>query len=95
MAASGRRVDWIHIPVLDRSDDAFFAPLKNLDAGGARVYLGAIHNMARFSERIATARKYLPEFGLGAYCGFGRLPVSQLPGILEDHLSAVELTEAR
>ena len=27
-AHSGRRVDWIHIPVLDRSDDGYFAPRK-------------------------------------------------------------------
>lgn len=94
VAASGRRVDWIHIPVLDRSDDAFFAPLLDLDARGARVYLGAIHNMARFRERIAAARRFLPEFGLGAYCGFGRLPPSELPGILDDHLKAVELAAA-
>ena len=91
VAASGRRVDWIHLPVLDRSDDAFFTPLQNLEPQGARVYLGAIHNMARFPERIAAARKYLPEFGLGAYCGFGRLPPSQLPAILADHLNAVEI----
>lgn len=91
VTASGRPVDWIHIPVLDRSDDAFFAPLRNLDPQGARVYLGAIHNMARFKERIATARKYLPDFGLGAYCGFGRLPVSELHHILNDHLAAVEI----
>ena len=90
-AASGRRVDWIHIPVLDRSDDVFLAPLKDLNPQGARVYLGAIHNMARFKERIATARKYLPDFGLGAYCGFGRLPVSELPNILADHLKAIEI----
>src|SRR5262249_54829173 len=70
VAASGRRVDWVHIPVLDRNDDAFFAPLKELKPQGARVYLGAIHNMARFEERIATARKYWSDFGLGAYCGF-------------------------
>jgi hypothetical protein len=89
--ASGRRVDWIHIPVLDRSDDAFLAPLKDLRPQGARVYLGAIHNMTRFKERIATARKYLPEFGLGAYCGFGRLPPSELPSILADHLKAMEI----
>ena len=91
VAASGRRVDWIHIPVLDRSDDVFLAPLKDLNPQGARVYLGAIHNMARFKERIATARKYLPDFGLGAYCGFGRLPVSELPNILADHLKAIEI----
>jgi hypothetical protein len=88
--ASGRKVDWIHIPVLDRSDDAFFAPLAELEPQGARVYLGAIHNMLRFKERIATARKYFGEFGLGAYCGFGRLAPSELPGVLADHLAAVE-----
>ena len=94
VAASGRRVDFIHVPVLDRTDDAFFAPLKNLDPQGARVYLGAIHTMERFKERLAVARKYLPEFGLGAYCGFGRLPPSELPAVLADHLKAVELAAA-
>ncbi len=88
--ASGRRVDWIHIPVLDRSDDAFFAPLKNLKPQDARVYIGAIHSMSGFEARIATIRRYLPEFGLGAYCGFGRLPVAELPGVLNDHLKAAE-----
>ena len=91
VAASGRRVDWVHIPVLDRSDDAFFAPLKELRPQGARVYLGAIHNMARFKERLATARKYLPDFGLGAYCGFGRLPPAELPGVLANHVEAAEI----
>ena len=91
VTASGRRVDWVHIPVLDRSDDAFYAPLAELKPQGARVYLGAIHNMAGFKARIATARKYLPDFGLGAYCGFGRMPVSELPGVLADHLKAVEV----
>jgi hypothetical protein len=89
--ASGRKVDWIHIPVLDRSDDAFYAPLAALEPQGARVYLGAIHNMARFKERLALARKYLPDFGLGAYCGFGRQPPSELRNILADHLTAVKL----
>jgi hypothetical protein len=91
IAASGRRVDWIHIPVLDRSDDAFLAPLKELKPQGARVYLGAIHNMTGFKVRIATARKYLPEFGLGAYCGFGRMPASELHNVLADHLEAIEI----
>jgi hypothetical protein len=91
VAASGRRVDWIHIPVLDRSDDAFFAPLRDLQPQGARVYLGAIHNMASFEQRVATARKYWPDFGLGAYCGFGRMAVAELPTILADHLKAVDI----
>ena len=90
VAASGRRVDWIHLPVLDRSDDAFLAPLAALEPHGARIYLGVIHNMERFDERITIARRYLPDFGFGAYCGFGRLAPSELPGILSDHLRAAE-----
>ena len=42
-------------------------------------------------RRIATARKYLPDFGLGAYCGFGRLPPAELPNVLADHVRAVEI----
>jgi len=94
ITASGRKVDWIHLPVLDRSDDEFFAPLKNLKPQGARVYLGMIHNMAGFEARLKTARKYLPAFGLGGYCGFGRLPVAELPTVLGDHLAAVETARA-
>ena len=47
--------------------------------------------MTGFKGRIATARKYLPEFGLGAYCGFGRLPASEPLSLLADHLDAVEI----
>jgi hypothetical protein len=91
ISASGRKVDWIHLPILDRSDDAFFAPLQELAPQGARVYLGMIHNMARFKARYAAARKHVADFGLGAYCGFGRMPVGDLPGVLAAHLQAVEI----
>jgi hypothetical protein len=89
--ASGRRVDWIHIPLLDRTDDTFFAPLTRLEPRGARVYLGAIHNMATFAQRVATARKYLPEFGLAAYCGLGRHERSDMPHVLDEHLNALKI----
>ncbi len=89
--AAGRRVDWIHIPTLDRTDDEFYAPLAQLTPQGARVYLGAIHSMPTLERRIETARKFLPDFGLAAYCGFGRTPPSQLPQILDDHLAALRL----
>src|SRR5262245_7920792 len=89
--ASRRRVDWIHIPVLDRTDDAFYAPLRDLDPRGARVYLGAIHNMETFPQRLAIARKYLPDFGLAAYCGLGRHQRSELASALDDHIKAVQL----
>ena len=54
-----RRVDWVHIPTLDRTDDAFYAPLKRLDAKGARVYLGAVHTMATL-KAAARRRAQVP-----------------------------------
>jgi hypothetical protein len=89
--AVDRRIDWVHIPTLDRTDDAFYAPLATLDAAGARVYLGMIHSMDSFKERLSVARRFLPDFGLAAYCGFGRTPPEQMPQVLQDHLNAVEL----
>ena len=91
VASTGRRVDWVHVPTLDRADDAFYAPLARLDAKGARVYLGAIHNMATLKQRLDVARKFLPEFGLAAYCGFGRTPPAEMPRILQDHLDALKV----
>jgi len=88
--SSGRRVDWIHIPVLAGVSDAFFAPLKDLRPRNARIYLGLVHHMEGFEERLATARKYLPDFGVAAYCGFGRLPPDQIPVVLEEHLQAIK-----
>jgi hypothetical protein len=91
VAAAGRRIDWLHIPAIDTAEDSFYAPLAKLDPRGARVYLGLIHNMATFKERLAVARKYLPEFGLGAYCGLGRNAPETLPQTLADHLAAVKI----
>jgi hypothetical protein len=91
IGSAGRRVDWIHIPVLDTTDDAFFAPLARLRPQGARVYLGVIHHLDGLPARIAKAKKYLPEFGLAAYCGFGRIPPADLPTVLAEHLAALEL----
>ena len=91
VARSGRRVDWVHIPVLDTLNEVFYAPLKSLDVKGARVYLGAIHNMATLQARLEVVRRFLPDFGLAAYCGFGRTPPSELPQILRDHLAALRI----
>ena len=90
VAATGRRVDWVHIPTLDRTDDAFYAPLAKLDPKGARVYVGMIHSMPTFDQRLAVARKFLPDFGLAAYCGFGRTPPGDLNQVMADHLDALK-----
>jgi hypothetical protein len=89
IAESGRPVDWIHVPALDRTDPSFYAPLAQLQTHGARVYLGLVHSMESFGARLAAARRFLPEFGVAAYCGFGRIDPAQMPAIIEDHLAAI------
>ena len=74
--------------MLDGADEKFLAPLADLKPRGARVYLGVIHHMDGFAARVAAARKYLPEFGYAAYCGFGRMPPAQMPAVLEEHRHA-------
>jgi len=91
VAAAGRQVNWIHIPLLDNCSEAFLAPLSGLTPQGAQVYLGAIHNMERFEQRVSAARKFLPKFGVGAFCGFGRMPASDMPRVLDEHLQAMNL----
>ena len=87
---SGRRVDWIHIPVLPDAGDAFLAPLRELRPRGARVFLGVVHHMDGFKDRVMAARKYLPEFGVAGYCGFGRMAPGELPAVLNEHLRAIK-----
>jgi hypothetical protein len=53
------------------------------------VYLGMVHNMGGFKARVATARKYLKDFGVGAFCGFGRMPPGEMPRVLEEHRQAI------
>ncbi len=89
IAASGRKVDWMHIPALDSLDDAYYAPLANLQPRGAKIYLGMIHHMATFEQRLKIARKFWPDFGLAAYCGLGRTAPSGLGEILLEHEQAV------
>jgi hypothetical protein len=75
VAASGRRVDFLHFPTLGSADDAFFAPLTNLKANGAKIYMGTIHHLHGPDgprRQIETITKFLPDFGVSAPCGFGR-----------------------
>jgi len=68
-----RHVDYIHMPVVPRPDDAFYAPLRNLKIGDTRVFLGMVHptdTIDDFRRRRDLARKYLPDFGIGWVCGF-------------------------
>lgn len=104
---SGRQVDFVHIPTLGSAADDFFRPMKMLKHDGVRVYMGTIHHLhgsGGMEAQLRTIKKYLPEFGIAAPCGFGRAP--DRPGrlltddgtkvpdyldiILRDHKAAME-----
>src|SRR3954454_10217289 len=74
---SGRVVDWLHLagPRYLRSEDrSFFRPLTDLEPGGARVFLGIvlpIDGETGLWRRHATASRYITDFGVAMYCGFG------------------------
>jgi hypothetical protein len=95
---SARPVDFIHFPVLDKAGDAFYAPLKSLASDRTRIFVGVIHNMSDtddYRRRLDQGGKYIKDFGIGAPCGYGRLNPERLPGLLKDHLKALELLHAR
>ena len=86
-----RRVDYVHMPVVTQPDSAFLAPLRDLDIGSTRVFLGLIHpqdGLEGANRRIDLAKKYLNDFGIAAVCGFGRENPRELANILELHKAA-------
>jgi hypothetical protein len=94
---AGRRVDYVHIPVLPDADDAFFAPLEGLDVGDTRVFLGLVvhDNAAEFQRRAKAASKYLPDYGIASYCGWGREDPAVVPHHLKDLRKGAEVLYGR
>jgi hypothetical protein len=96
VANSGRPVDWLHLagPRYLRSEDrAFFRPLVDLEPGDARVYLGIvlpIDGSAGLRRRVATASRYIDDFGVAMYCGFGRQPGADGTETMREHARVVQ-----
>lgn len=93
-AGIGRPIQFVHLPVpVERADDAFHAPLADLKLQPAtEVYLGLVHDtdgVPGTLARIATARKYLSDFGIATECGFGRRPADAVPGLIALHAELV------
>jgi hypothetical protein len=91
-----RPINLIHMPVpRDRSDDAYFAPLRELKLRPeTRLALGLVHHtdgLAGTERRMATARKFVPDFAIGTECGFGRRRPETIPELLRIHAAAAEL----
>lgn len=95
VAHAGRPVDWLHLAgprYLRSEDDAFFAPLADLDAPDSRAFLGIvlpIDGEAGLRRRHATAQRHLADFGVAMYCGFGRQPGQDPAATLREHAATV------
>ncbi|HVN91089.1 MAG TPA: hypothetical protein VMT61_14850 [Candidatus Binataceae bacterium] len=94
VAHSGRRVDWVHMPVpVNRRDDNYFAPLRDLTIGDTKLYLGLIHRQDSVEgalARAAIARQHLPRFGVATECGLGRRDPETLTEVLRLHREVAE-----
>jgi hypothetical protein len=95
VAESGRQVDWLHLAgprYLRSEDERFFRPLTDLRAGDARVFLGIVlplDGIPGLRRRATTASKFLSDFGVAMYCGFGRQPGEDGRVTMEEHRRAV------
>ena len=72
----------------DRVDDAYYAPLTGLQLPAqTELYLGLIHHQDHSGDkqRIATAQKVVPSFGIASECGWGRTDPERVPGLIESH----------
>ena len=88
-----RRLDYVHMPVIRQPDEAFFAPLDDLDVGDTKVFLGIVHHtdgIEDYRRRRDLARRHLPSFGIGSVCGYGRVEPEKLPEILRTHAQDAE-----
>jgi hypothetical protein len=82
----------------NRDDEAYFAPLKALDVGHAKLYLGLIHHTEGITgclRRVATARKYVSSFGVATECGLSRRPPETIPELLRIHREVVAALEKK
>jgi hypothetical protein len=95
VAHSERPVDWVHMAgprYLRSEDESYFRPLTELDAGDARVFLGIvlpIDGVSGLKRRHATASRFLDDFGVAMYCGFGRQPGSDGMETMREHARVV------
>jgi hypothetical protein len=94
--ATGRTVNWIHMPVpRDRSDSAYFAPLSRLKRPrGLELYLGLVHAQDGADgtvKRMRAASEVTKDFGIATECGISRSrTVDLVRSILKIHAEAAQ-----
>ena len=90
-----RSVEFIHMPVpIERDDDAYFQALTDLNLKPeTELYLGLIHDKDGVDgtrRRMATADKYVSDYGISTECGFGRRPAHTVEPLLDIHVAAAK-----
>jgi hypothetical protein len=90
-----RPIQWFHMPVpRDRSDDAYFEPLRNLVLRPeTELYLGLVHDTDGVEgtvQRITAAQRTGASFGIATECGFGRRPPETIVALLKLHATVAE-----
>ncbi len=87
-------LNYLHFPVpKDRTDDAYFAPLGQLQLPAAtELYLGLIHHDDHAGDvaRLTTAGRHVSHFGVATECGWGRSDPTRVPGLIGAHRAALE-----
>jgi methionine synthase II (cobalamin-independent) len=82
-------VAFFHMPMpIDRDDDAYFAPLRDLRTGSARIYLGLVHahdGLEGAARWVASAPSALQDFGVATECGMGYVPEPELDSVPRLH----------
>ena len=87
---------WIHMPVpIERNDDDYFRALETLNLKPeTTLYLGLIHDsdgVKGAANRIATAEKFIENFGIATECGFGRRPADTVLPLIKLHKEIASL----
>jgi len=98
-SASIRSITWLHMPVpRSRSDDAYFAPLRDLNLKTlSELYLGIVHltdGIDGAKRRLAAAKRAAADFGIATECGWGRRQRETVPALLNLHREIAQLGQA-
>ena len=84
-----RSVEFIHLPgTYGQPENKFYEPLIDLKAPKmCEIYLGLLFfdDIKGDAERVAAARKVLPNFGISTVCGWGRTNPQRVPSLLDSH----------
>ena len=92
-----RPIQLIHMPVpRNRTDDAYFAPLKRLDLRPeTELCLGLVHytdGVAGSEKRLLLSlKKFRAKFSIATECGFGRRDPATIHDLLRIHSEVAEL----